>query len=58
MAERGERASGTPNTIYDLSSVLFHTHGGQHVLRSVLRDVEEAGDYELVEVLLKDATIL
>lgn len=32
MAERGERASGTPNMIYDLSSVLIHTPGGQHVL--------------------------
>jgi hypothetical protein len=25
MAERDERATGTPNTIYNLASVLYHT---------------------------------
>ena len=25
---RGERATGTPNTVYDLSSVLFHALEG------------------------------
>jgi hypothetical protein len=30
---RGERATGTPNTIYDLSSVLYHAlEGGASLL--------------------------
>jgi hypothetical protein len=49
MAERGERATGTPNTIYDLASVLYHTLEAGASYDQYLRDAEEAGDQELVE---------
>src|SRR5919199_5819437 len=46
---RGERATGTDNTIYDLSSVLFHSLEGAASYEQYMRDAEEAGDEELVE---------
>jgi hypothetical protein len=49
MAERGERATGTPNTIYDLASVLYHTLEAGASYDQYVRDAEEAGDQELVE---------
>jgi len=49
MAERGERATGTPNTIYDLASVLYHTLDAGASYDQYVRDAEEAGDQELVE---------
>src|ERR671933_899349 len=48
MAE-GERATGTPNTIYDLSSVLFHALEGGASYNQYMQDAEEAGDEELVD---------
>ncbi len=45
----GERATGTPNTIYDLSSVLFHALEGGASYDQYIRDAEEAGDEELVD---------
>jgi hypothetical protein len=49
MAERSERATGTPNTIYDLASVLYHTLEAGASYDQYVRDAEEAGDQELVE---------
>ena len=49
MAERGERATGTPNTIYDLASVLYHTLDAGASYDRYVRDAEEAGDHELAE---------
>ena len=51
MAEgrTGERATGTPNEIYDLSSVLFHALEGGASYDQYIHDAEEAGDQELVE---------
>src|ERR687884_1847857 len=46
---RGERATGTANTIYDLSSVLFHALEGGASYDQYIRDAEEAGDEELVD---------
>ncbi len=46
---RGERATGTANTIYDLSSVLFHSLEGGASYDQYIRDAEEAGDEELVD---------
>jgi hypothetical protein len=46
---RGERATGAANTIYDLSSVLFHSLEGGASYEQYMRDAEEAGDEELVE---------
>src|ERR687886_59156 len=46
---RGERATGTANTIYNLSSVLFHSLEGGASYEQYMRDAEEAGDEELVE---------
>jgi len=46
---RGERATGSANTIYDLSSVLFHSLEGGASYEQYMRDAEEAGDEELVE---------
>jgi hypothetical protein len=48
MAE-GERATGTPNTIYDLSSVLFHALEGGASYDQFIQDAEREGDQELVE---------
>ena len=49
MTERGERATGTPNTIYDLASVLYHTLDAVASYEQYVRDAEEAGDRELAE---------
>jgi hypothetical protein len=46
---RGERATGTPNTIYDLSSVLFHALEGGASYDQYIQDAEEAGDEELAD---------
>lgn len=46
MAE-GERATGTPNTIYDLSSVLFHALEGGASYDTFIEDAEREGDQEL-----------
>src|SRR5215212_278021 len=48
MAE-GERATGTPNTIYDLSSVLFHALEGGASYDTYIEDAEREGDQELAE---------
>lgn len=48
---RGERAMGTPNTIYDLSSLFFHALEGGASYDRYIRDAEEAGDRELSEFL-------
>lgn len=50
MAEgRGERATGTPNTIYDLASVLFHALEGGASYDQYIQDAEEEGDPELAD---------
>jgi hypothetical protein len=46
---RGERATGTPNTIYDLSSVLFHALEGGASYDTYIEDAEEADDQELAD---------
>lgn len=45
----GERATGTPNTIYDLSSVLFHALQGGASYDTYVEDAEREGDEELTE---------
>jgi hypothetical protein len=47
--ERGERATGTPNTIYNLSSVLFHALKGGASYEVYIEDAEREGDEELAE---------
>ena len=47
--DRGERATGTPNTIYDLSSVLFHSLESGASYDQYIHDAEEAGDQELAD---------
>ena len=46
---RGERATGTPNTIYDLSSVLFHALEGGASYDTFIEDAEQEGDQELAD---------
>jgi hypothetical protein len=46
---RGERATGTPNTIYDLSSVLFHALEGGASYDTYIEDAEGEGDQELAD---------
>src|SRR5215216_2476570 len=46
---KGERATGTPNTIYDLSSVLFHALEGGASYDTYIEDAEREGDQELAE---------
>src|SRR5215207_7588645 len=57
MAQRSERATGTPNTIYDLASVLYHTLQAGASYEQYIRDAEEAAERELVEFYreLRDA---
>ena len=45
----GERATGTPNTIYDLSSVLFHALEGGASYDTYIEDAEREVDQELAE---------
>jgi hypothetical protein len=45
----GERATGVPNTIYDLSSVLFHSLEGGASYDTYIQDAEREGDEELTE---------
>jgi hypothetical protein len=45
----GERATGTPNTIYDLSSVLFHALEGGASYDTYIEDAERDGDGELAD---------
>src|SRR4028119_152238 len=49
----GERATGTPNTIYDLSSVLFHALEGGASYDQYIWDAEEAGDEELATFFIE-----
>ena len=46
---RGERATGTPNTIYDLSSILFHALEGGASYDTYIEDAEREGDQELAD---------
>jgi len=46
---RGERATGTPNTIYDLSSVLFHALEGGASYDTYIEDAAREVDEELVD---------
>jgi hypothetical protein len=48
-SESGERATGTPNTIYDLSSVLFHALEGGASYDTYIEDAEREGDQELAD---------
>jgi hypothetical protein len=50
---RGERSTGTPNTIYDLSSVLFHALEGSASYDQYIQDAEEAGDEELATFFIQ-----
>ena len=45
----GEGATGTPNTIYNLSSVLFHALQGGASHDRYVEDAEQEGDEELTE---------
>jgi hypothetical protein len=45
----GERATGTANTIYDLSSVLFHALEGGASYDTYIDDAERESDEELAE---------
>jgi hypothetical protein len=47
--QSGERATGTPNTIYDLSSVLFHALEGGASYDTYIEDAEREGDQELAD---------
>lgn len=46
---KGERATGTPNTVYDLSSVLFHALEGGASYDTYIEDAEGEGDLELAD---------
>ena len=47
--QKGERATATPNTIYDLSSVLFHALEGGVSYDTYIEDAEREGDQELAD---------
>lgn len=44
-----ERATGTPNTVYNLSSVLFHALQGGASYDTYIEDAEQEGDEDLTE---------
>ncbi len=45
----GERATGTPNTIYNVASVLFHSLQAGASYDTYIEDAEREGDEELTE---------
>jgi hypothetical protein len=47
--DRGERAMGTPNMIYNLSSVLFHALKGRASYDQYIEDAEQEDDHELAD---------
>jgi hypothetical protein len=49
----GERAMGTPNTIYDLPSVLFHALQGGASYDTYIEDAEREGDQELADFFIQ-----
>jgi rubrerythrin len=49
LAAGEERATGTPNTVYDLTSVLYHALEGGATYETYIRDAEESGDGDLAE---------
>jgi hypothetical protein len=49
----GERATGTPNTIYDLSSVLYHALEGGASYDTYIEDAEREGDQELADFFIR-----
>src|SRR5919202_4784421 len=49
----GERATGTPNTIYDLSSVLFHALEGGASYDTYIEDAEREGDQDLADFFIQ-----
>ena len=49
----GERATGTPNIIYDLSSVLFHALEGGASYNTYIEDAEREGDQELADFFIQ-----
>jgi hypothetical protein len=49
----GERATGTPNTIYDLSSVLFHALEGGASYDTYIEDAEREGDQEIAAFFIQ-----
>src|SRR3954452_22680081 len=50
---RGERATGTPNTIYDLASVLFRALEGGASYDTYIEDAEREGDQELAAFFIQ-----
>ena len=54
MAEgSSEGATGVPNTIYDLSSVLFHALEGGASYDTYIEDAEREGDQELADFFIQ-----
>jgi hypothetical protein len=49
----GKRATGSPNTIYHLSGVLFHALEGGASYDQYIQDAEEAGDQELADFFIQ-----
>ena len=47
--EERREGHGNPNTIYDLSSVLFHAFEGGASYDTYIEDAEREGDEELVD---------
>lgn len=50
---KGERATGTSNTIYDLSSVLLHAREAGASYNTYIEDAERTGDQELAEFFMR-----
>ena len=45
----GQQTIGISDTVYDLTSVFYHTAEGGQVYSKYIEDVEKEGDHELVE---------
>lgn len=45
----GEQLTGVSDTVYDLTSVLYHAAQGSTVYAKYIEDAEQEGDQELVE---------
>ncbi len=49
MTTSGQQLTGTSDTVFDLTSVLYHAAEGEQVYAKYIEDAEREGDQELVD---------
>jgi hypothetical protein len=49
LVTTGQQTTGISDTVYDLTSVLYHAAAGRQVYSKYIEDAEKEGDQDLVE---------